>query len=35
MTGTNIVHVPFQGGGPASADTMAGNTQMNLGSVPL
>jgi tripartite-type tricarboxylate transporter receptor subunit TctC len=34
MTGTNIVHVPFQGGGPAAADTMAGNTQMNFGSVP-
>src|SRR5688572_11113799 len=34
MTGTNIVHVPFQGGGPAAADTMAGNTQINLGSVP-
>ena len=34
MTGTNIVHVPFQGGGPAAVDTMAGNTQMNLGSVP-
>ena len=34
MTGTDIVHVPFQGGGPAAADTMAGNTQMNLGSVP-
>ena len=34
MTGTNIVHVPFQGGGPAAADTMAGNTQLNLGSVP-
>src|SRR4051812_12413692 len=34
MTGTNIVHVPFQGGGPAAADTMAGNTQMNLGSLP-
>jgi tripartite-type tricarboxylate transporter receptor subunit TctC len=34
LTGTNIVHVPFQGGGPAAADTMAGNTQMNLGSVP-
>ena len=33
MTGTNIVHVPFQGGGPASADTMAGNTQIHLGSV--
>ena len=34
MTGTNIVHIPFQGGGPAAADTMAGNTQINLGSVP-
>src|SRR5256712_12911991 len=34
MTGTNIVHVPFQGAGPASVDTMAGNTQMNFGSVP-
>ncbi|MGZ8268481.1 MAG: Bug family tripartite tricarboxylate transporter substrate binding protein [Burkholderiales bacterium] len=34
MTGTDIVHVPFQGGGPAAADTMAGNTQINLGSVP-
>jgi tripartite-type tricarboxylate transporter receptor subunit TctC len=34
MTGTNIVHVPFQGGGPAAVDTMAGNTQMNIGSVP-
>jgi tripartite-type tricarboxylate transporter receptor subunit TctC len=34
LTGTNIVHVPFQGGGPAAADTMAGNTQINLGSVP-
>ena len=34
MTGTNIVHVPFQGGGPAAVDTMAGNTQINIGSVP-
>ncbi|MGZ8210747.1 MAG: Bug family tripartite tricarboxylate transporter substrate binding protein [Burkholderiales bacterium] len=34
MTETDIVHVPFQGGGPAAADTMAGNTQINLGSVP-
>jgi tripartite-type tricarboxylate transporter receptor subunit TctC len=33
MTGTNIVHVPFQGGGPAVADTMAGNTQIQLGSI--
>jgi tripartite-type tricarboxylate transporter receptor subunit TctC len=34
VTGTNIVHVPFQGGGPAAADTMAGNTQINIGSIP-
>ncbi len=33
MTGTNIVHIPFQGGGPAVADTMAGNTQIQLGSI--
>jgi tripartite-type tricarboxylate transporter receptor subunit TctC len=33
MSGTNIVHVPFQGGGPAAADTMAGNTQINIGSI--
>ena len=34
MAGINIVHVPFQGGGPAAVDTMAGNTQINIGSVP-
>ena len=34
MTATDIVHVPFQGGGPAAADTMAGNTQINIGSIP-
>jgi tripartite-type tricarboxylate transporter receptor subunit TctC len=33
MSGINIVHVPFQGGGPAAADTMAGNTQINIGSI--
>ncbi len=32
-TGTDIVHIPFSGGGPAVADTMAGNTQINLGSI--
>ena len=32
-TGTRIVHIPFQGGGPAIADTVAGNTQMHLGSI--
>ena len=34
MTGTDIVHVPFQGAGPAVLDTIAGNTQMNIGSIP-
>jgi len=33
-TGTNIVHVPFKGGGPAAVDTMAGHTQIYLGSLP-
>lgn len=32
-TGINIVHVPFQGGGPAVADVVAGNTQIHLGSL--
>jgi tripartite-type tricarboxylate transporter receptor subunit TctC len=34
MTGVNIVHVPFKGGGPAIADTVAGHTQMQIGSLP-
>jgi len=34
MTGTDLVHVPFQGGGPAAVDTMAGNTQINIASIP-
>lgn len=34
MTKTNIVHVPFKGGGPAAADTMAGHTQISFGSLP-
>lgn len=33
MSGTNIVHVPFKGGGPAMADVMAGNTEICLGSL--
>ena len=34
MTRTNLVHVPFKGGGPAAADVMAGHTQVYLGSLP-
>ena len=34
MAGVNLVHVPFRGGGPAIADTAAGNTQLQLGSIP-
>ena len=34
MAGINLTHVPFKGGGPAIADTAAGNTQMQLGSIP-
>jgi tripartite-type tricarboxylate transporter receptor subunit TctC len=33
MTGVDIVHVPFKGGGPAMADVMAGNTQICIGSL--
>jgi len=34
MAGVDITHVPFKGGGPAVADTAAGNTQMQIGSLP-
>jgi tripartite-type tricarboxylate transporter receptor subunit TctC len=33
MSGTNIVHIPFKGGGPAMIDVIAGNTQMCMGSL--
>ncbi|MEN9784424.1 MAG: hypothetical protein RJA24_1767 [Pseudomonadota bacterium] len=34
MAGVNLTHIPFKGGGPAIADTAAGNSQMQLGSIP-
>ncbi len=34
MAGINMTHIPFKGGGPAVVDTMAGNTQLQIGSIP-
>ena len=34
MAGINLTHVPFKGGGPAVADTAAGHSQLQLGSIP-
>lgn len=34
MTGINLTHVPFKGGGPAIADTAAGHSQLQIGSIP-
>jgi len=33
MTGTSLTHIPFKGGGPATADVVAGHSQMQLGSL--
>jgi tripartite-type tricarboxylate transporter receptor subunit TctC len=33
QSGLDIVHIPFKGGGPAMADTIAGNTQITIGSL--
>jgi tripartite-type tricarboxylate transporter receptor subunit TctC len=33
MTGTNMLHVPYKGGGPALIDTIAGQTQICLSSL--
>jgi tripartite-type tricarboxylate transporter receptor subunit TctC len=33
-TGVDILHVPYQGGGPAATSVMAGNTQIYFGSLP-
>lgn len=34
MAGVKMIHVPFKGGGPAIVDTAAGNTQLQIGSLP-
>jgi tripartite-type tricarboxylate transporter receptor subunit TctC len=33
MTGAKMVHVPFKGGGPATADVIAGHTQLSFASL--
>ena len=33
MTGVKLTHVPFKGGGPATADNVAGHTQMQIASL--
>jgi len=33
QSGLDIVHIPFKGGGPAMMDTIAGNTQITIGSL--
>ena len=33
MTGVKLVHVPFKGGGPATADVVAGHTQLQFSSL--
>src|SRR4029453_12213132 len=33
-TGTNIVHIPYKGGGPAATDTLEGQVQMLFVSMP-
>ena len=34
MTGTDMLHVPYKGGGPALADVMGGQVHMTFGNMP-
>jgi len=34
MTGVNIVHVPYRGGGPALVDLMSGRVQLMFDNLP-
>jgi tripartite-type tricarboxylate transporter receptor subunit TctC len=34
LSKTRMTHVPFKGGGPALADNVAGNSQLQIGSLP-
>jgi tripartite-type tricarboxylate transporter receptor subunit TctC len=34
MTGTDMLHVPYKGGGPALADVIGGQVHMTFGNMP-